>query len=291
MSDTPDHPSPLPPAERLAERPAAHPTPRRSVAAKALHEFGQIDLAVYRAIAGTPTPTLDAPLRRLSGLANRSQLWLAIAATLFALGGRSGRRAAATGVVAVGVNSAVVNLPMKLASRRERPTARRPGCRMSATYQCRRPHRSRRATRRRRSRSGRGGFIDSSARCTPARSPDRGCLLARAHGRALPGRRHRRFGCRGDDRRGNRIRDACPARSVRTDVVCDDDQDEPSVLSALSSRSSSVVGDPGAGARVLSFQVDSRGKSNPRSPHSSGVKIAVSTMSVRSGGVPLPPNA
>ena len=109
------------PAERLAERLEARPTPRRSVAAAALHELGQVDLAVYRAIAGTPTPTLDEPLRRLSGLANHSKLWMAIAGALLAFGGRAGRRAALTGLVAVGVNSAVVNLPMKFASGRARP--------------------------------------------------------------------------------------------------------------------------------------------------------------------------
>ena len=110
----------MPPAERLAAVIEARPTPRRSVAARALHELGQVDLAVYRAIAGTPTPTLDGPLRRLSGLANHSKLWVG-AAALFALGGRRGRAAAVTGLVAVGLNSAVVNLPMKLASGRERP--------------------------------------------------------------------------------------------------------------------------------------------------------------------------
>jgi len=60
----------------------ARATPRRSVAAKALHELAQVDLAVYRAIAGTPTPTLDEPLRRLSELANHSKLWLAAASAL-----------------------------------------------------------------------------------------------------------------------------------------------------------------------------------------------------------------
>ncbi len=121
VSDVPDHGSRVSPAERLAEVIEAHPTPRRSVAAQALHELAQLDLAVYRAIAGTPTPTLDEPLRRLSGLANHSKLWLGVAAALFALGGPRGRGAAATGLVAVGINSVVVNLPMKLASRRERP--------------------------------------------------------------------------------------------------------------------------------------------------------------------------
>ena len=76
MSDAPDRGSRVPPAARLAEVMEARPTPRRSVAAKALHELAQVDLAVYRAIAGTPTPTLDEPLRRLSGLANHSKLWV-----------------------------------------------------------------------------------------------------------------------------------------------------------------------------------------------------------------------
>jgi membrane-associated phospholipid phosphatase len=121
VRDTPDPATRVPPAERLAEVIEARPTPRISVTAQALHELGQIDLAVYRAIAGTPSPTLDEPLRRLSGLANHSKLWLAAAAALFALGGPTGRRAATTGLVAVGINSAIVNLPMKLASRRKRP--------------------------------------------------------------------------------------------------------------------------------------------------------------------------
>jgi undecaprenyl-diphosphatase len=99
----------------------ARPTPRRSSAAAALHELARVDLAVYRAIASTPTPRLDEPLRRLSGLANNSKLWLGAAAALFAFGGRTGRRAAVTGLVAVGINSAVVNLPMKFASGRARP--------------------------------------------------------------------------------------------------------------------------------------------------------------------------
>lgn len=109
------------PADRLAERLETHPTSTRSTLAAALHELGQIDLAVYRAVASTPTPTLDEPLRRLSGLANRSKLWFGVAGALGAFGGRPGRRAALTGLAALGVNSAVVNLPMKFASRRARP--------------------------------------------------------------------------------------------------------------------------------------------------------------------------
>ena len=121
MSDAPESGSRLPPEARLADAMEAHATPRRSVAAKALRELAWVDLAVYRAIAGTPTPTLDEPLRRLSGLANHSKLWVGAAAALFALGGPSGRRAAKTGLVALGINSVVVNLPMKVASGRARP--------------------------------------------------------------------------------------------------------------------------------------------------------------------------
>ncbi|MGZ4133175.1 MAG: phosphatase PAP2 family protein, partial [Actinomycetota bacterium] len=116
--------APLPsgsPAERLAERLDQRPTPRRSATAAALHELAQVDVAVYRAVASTPTPTLDEPLRRLSGLANHSKLWIGVAGALFAFGGRTGRRAALTGLVAVGVNSAVVNLAMKFAGGRTRP--------------------------------------------------------------------------------------------------------------------------------------------------------------------------
>ena len=120
MSETPSPVAPLP-EERLAHRLAATPTPRRSALAEALQELAAVDRAIYRAIAETPTPTLDEPLRRLSGLANNSGLWLAIAAGLFLVGGQRGRRAALTGVAAIGVNSAVVNLPMKFASRRTRP--------------------------------------------------------------------------------------------------------------------------------------------------------------------------
>jgi membrane-associated phospholipid phosphatase len=113
--------SPEPPEERIAQRLEASATPRRSAAAALLHELAQVDRAVYRAIASTPTPTIDEPLRRLSGIANHSKLWLGAAGALFVLGGRNGRRAALTGVAAIGINSAVVNLPMKFASGRARP--------------------------------------------------------------------------------------------------------------------------------------------------------------------------
>ncbi len=99
----------------------ARPEPQRFSTGAVLHDLKRMDLAVYRAVEGTRTPVLDVPLREISRLANHSKLWLAIAALLFAFGGRSGRRAAVTGAVAVGVNSFVVNVPLKALGHRDRP--------------------------------------------------------------------------------------------------------------------------------------------------------------------------
>jgi undecaprenyl-diphosphatase len=60
-------------------------------------------------------------MRRLSATANWSQLWLAIGGAMALAGGRAGRRAAAAGVVALAVDSAVVNVGLKVAARRRRP--------------------------------------------------------------------------------------------------------------------------------------------------------------------------
>jgi undecaprenyl-diphosphatase len=93
---------------------------RRQVAA-GLRELGAVDQAIYSAVASTPTPSLDEPLRRLSNTANNSRLWLAIAAGLAVAGGRSGRRAAVRGTVAIGITSALVNLQVKSMWIRPRP--------------------------------------------------------------------------------------------------------------------------------------------------------------------------
>ena len=86
-----------------------------------LRELGAVDKAVYQAVARTPTAALDGPVRRLSTAADRSRLWLAIAAVIALLGGRRGRRAALEGVLAIGVSSATVNLGAKTLHRRRRP--------------------------------------------------------------------------------------------------------------------------------------------------------------------------
>ncbi len=86
-----------------------------------LHELLALDLAVYQAVESTPTPLIDATLRRLSHAANHAKVYMAVSALLFALGGPKGRRAAVNGMVAVGANSLVVNIPMKRFGRRPRP--------------------------------------------------------------------------------------------------------------------------------------------------------------------------
>jgi len=92
-----------------------------SVWVGALRELGVVDRAVYEAVADTPTPELDGPVRKLSNAATYSRLWLGVAAVLAVLGGRRGRRAALEGVLAIGVTSATVNLGMKPLAQRERP--------------------------------------------------------------------------------------------------------------------------------------------------------------------------
>lgn len=84
-------------------------------------ELERLDLACYAAVAGTSTPGLDRAMARLSRAANYSRLSSAAAAGLVLLGGPPGRRAAARGLTAVAITSAVVNLVAKPLSRRRRP--------------------------------------------------------------------------------------------------------------------------------------------------------------------------
>lgn len=105
----------------LADQLAQRGGPARQRLADGLHQLGAIDRAVYAAVAGVPAPALDPAMRRLSNSANNSKLWLGIAAGLALTGGQAGRRAAARGVVAIGVTSAVVNLGVKSVSSRRRP--------------------------------------------------------------------------------------------------------------------------------------------------------------------------
>jgi undecaprenyl-diphosphatase len=89
----------------------------------ALGDLAAIDAAVYRAVAATPSPALDRDLARLSRAADRSVLWMGIAAGLAVAGGASGRRAAAAGMASVAVTSALANAGLKHLHRRPRPDA------------------------------------------------------------------------------------------------------------------------------------------------------------------------
>ena len=86
-----------------------------------LHDLAAVDKAVYRAVAGLDTPSLDRGLRLLTTAANGSGLWLAIAGTMATLGGQRGRRAAVRGLASIAVTSAAVNQGLKALHRRSRP--------------------------------------------------------------------------------------------------------------------------------------------------------------------------
>jgi membrane-associated phospholipid phosphatase len=107
-------------AQRLAAGLARQDGPGRQRAAGGLRELGAVDRAIYSAVAATPTPSLDEPLRRLSNAANNAGLWLVVAGLGLA-GGRSGRQAALRGTVAIAATSALVNLAVKSVWSRPRP--------------------------------------------------------------------------------------------------------------------------------------------------------------------------
>jgi undecaprenyl-diphosphatase len=116
----------VPPAEerlaaRLDERRRARAPGASSPVARLLHRMGRYDRSAYLAVSRLRTPALDAPLRRLSHAANHSKPWFAVAGVLAVTGGPTGRRAALTGVAAIGAASLVVNQPMKLLGDRRRP--------------------------------------------------------------------------------------------------------------------------------------------------------------------------
>jgi membrane-associated phospholipid phosphatase len=82
----------------------------------------EVDDRVFDAVASWQSPLLDRTMPELSIVATKSRLWMAIAALLAIFGGAKGRRTAIEGMVAIGVNSFVVNIPLKSAVRRKRPT-------------------------------------------------------------------------------------------------------------------------------------------------------------------------
>jgi undecaprenyl-diphosphatase len=86
-----------------------------------LRRLDSYDRAAYRWVAQLRLPLLDEPLRLVSDFANFSKPWFLVAGILALVGGSRGRRAAVTGLAAIGAASLVVNQPMKLAGKRLRP--------------------------------------------------------------------------------------------------------------------------------------------------------------------------
>ena len=86
-----------------------------------LEDIERVDVAVYAAVASTPTPELDKFMARLSEAANYSRLSFAAAAVLALTQGRRGRRAAAYGLASIAVTATAANVFVKPLARRERP--------------------------------------------------------------------------------------------------------------------------------------------------------------------------
>jgi undecaprenyl-diphosphatase len=84
-------------------------------------EAEAVDRAVYAAVVAGETPRLDVAMRRLSRAADYSRISLTAAALLTFAGGERGRRAALTGLAALGMTSAAVNVVVKPLTRRRRP--------------------------------------------------------------------------------------------------------------------------------------------------------------------------
>ena len=84
-------------------------------------DLESLDLAVYGAVAGVSTPTLDNALRKLTLAADNSKLWFGVAGATALLGGKRGRQAALDGVIAIGLTSLLVNQPLKRLLPRRRP--------------------------------------------------------------------------------------------------------------------------------------------------------------------------
>jgi len=96
------------------------PAPRARGLPSWLEDAERVDLALYAAIARTPTPALDRVMSRVSRAADYSKISIGAAGLLAATGGR-GRRAAAMGLASVGAAAALFNLVVKPLSRRSRP--------------------------------------------------------------------------------------------------------------------------------------------------------------------------
>ncbi len=86
-----------------------------------LGELDELDVRLYATVASAHTPTLDDIARRLSRAADKSVLWLGVAAVITVVGGPTGRRAAVNGIASIALASAIANLVGKQMTNRRRP--------------------------------------------------------------------------------------------------------------------------------------------------------------------------
>ncbi|MDQ6712386.1 MAG: YegS/Rv2252/BmrU family lipid kinase [Candidatus Dormibacteraeota bacterium] len=90
-----------------------------------LARLDAFDRRLFHRLTREERRLVDMGLKQLSNTANRSLLWMGIAALIAVLGGPRGRRAARRGLVSIGITSTLVNLPLKYIARRDRPPIRR----------------------------------------------------------------------------------------------------------------------------------------------------------------------
>jgi YegS/Rv2252/BmrU family lipid kinase len=82
----------------------------------------RVDRRLVRSAERHRSPLLDELFTGASQIANRSLLWFALAGLFAAFGDRRGKQAAADGLVAIALASAIANGPVKLVVRRARPS-------------------------------------------------------------------------------------------------------------------------------------------------------------------------
>lgn len=89
---------------------------------KALRPFARFDRAVVRSISKLPSGPIDDTMRGLSAAATKGKLWFALAGVGTLIPGKP-RRAALSGVLALGLASVTTNLVFKTLLPRRRPSA------------------------------------------------------------------------------------------------------------------------------------------------------------------------
>lgn len=85
--------------------------------------LGQLDAAVFEAVADSDSLLLDVTMPRLTRAADRSKLWLVIAAVLYATRRRSAQRGAVRGVATLAATSLFTNQVAKRLRQRSRPSS------------------------------------------------------------------------------------------------------------------------------------------------------------------------